>query len=151
MEDVPDEDDFFSSNASVRNETRPVQATTTHNNSDDVESTEDGLSASCLILMVWLAHNVSERMMKDWNTPIYAFFEPLPKVIVKDGCRAHKFMCFARGCKAKVRHFLDTKDCHLTSNLHKHAKSCWGEEVIKAADDARNANEVRTKIVPNYL
>ena len=95
VEDVPDEDDFFSSNASVRNETRPAQATTTHNNSDDVESTEDGLSASCLILMVLLAHNVSEHMMKDWNAPIYTFFKPLPKVVVKDGRCAHEFMCFA--------------------------------------------------------
>ena len=43
----------------------------------------------------------------------------------------------------------DTKDCCSTLNLRKHAKSCWGEEVVKAADDARNADEVRTKIVPN--
>ena len=49
VEDVPDEDDFFSSNASVCNETRLAQATTTHNNSDDVESTEDGLSVSCFV------------------------------------------------------------------------------------------------------
>ena len=50
-----------------------------------------------------------------------------------------------------MRCFLDTKDCRSTSNLRKHAKSCWGEEVVKAADDARNADEVCTKIVPNYL
>ena len=92
-----------------------------------------------------------ERMMKDWNAPIYAFFAPLPKVTMKDGRRAHEFACFARGCKAKVHRFLDTKDSRSTSNLHKHAKSCWGNEVVSAADDAKNAEEVRTKIVPNYL
>ena len=89
--------------------------------------------------------------MKDWNTPVYAFFAPLPKVTMKDGRRAHEFACFARGCKAKVHRFLDTKDSRSTSNLHKHAKSCWGNEVVSAADDAKNAEEVRTKIVPNYL
>ena len=47
--------------------------------------------------------------------------------------------------------FLDTKDSHSTLNLCKHAKSCWGNEVVSAADDAKNAEEVRTKIVPNYL
>ncbi|KIM53945.1 hypothetical protein SCLCIDRAFT_137784 [Scleroderma citrinum Foug A] len=90
-------------------------------------------------------------MMKDWNTPIYAFFKPLPQVVVKNGCRTHEFLCFGRGCKATVRWFLDTTDCRSTSNLRKHAKSCWGNDVVRAADDAKNADEVWTKIVPNYL
>ena len=89
--------------------------------------------------------------MKGWNAPIYAFFKPLPQVVVKNGHRAHKFLCFVRGCKAMVHRFLDTTDFHSTSNLCKHAKSCWGNDVVRAADDAKNADEVRTKIVPNYL
>ena len=50
-----------------------------------------------------------------------------------------------------MRWFLDTKDSCLTSNLHKHAKLCWGNEVVSAADDAKNAEEVCTKIVSNHL
>ena len=46
---------------------------------------------------------------------------------------------------------MDTKDTRLTSNLHGHAKLCWGTEVISAAGDAKNANEVRTKICPGFL
>jgi len=37
------------------------------------------------------------------------------------------------------------------SNLRKHAKRCWGEEVIKVADKACNANEVRNTTIKGFL
>ena len=43
------------------------------------------------------------------------------------------------------------KDARSTGNMRKHAKVCWGDEVLKAADDAKNAEEVRTKIVASVL
>jgi hypothetical protein len=36
-----------------------------------------------------------------------------------------------------VRRFLDTADKGSTRNLRKHAKHCWGDEIIKKADEAR--------------
>ncbi|KAG2036112.1 hypothetical protein BDR03DRAFT_1012020 [Suillus americanus] len=42
-------------------------------------------------------------LMKDWNSPVYAFFDPTPQIVEMDGCRAHNFKCQARNCKAKVR------------------------------------------------
>jgi len=35
--------------------------------------------------------------------------------------------------------------------VKKHAKSCWGKEVLWAADDAKSAAEVRTTIVASVL
>ena len=37
-----------------------------------------------------------------------------------------------------VCRYLDTGDAKSTSNLCKHAKICWGEEVVAAADDTRD-------------
>lgn len=48
-----------------------------------------------------------------------------------------------------VRRYLDTTDAKSTSNLRKHAKICWGEEAVAAADrtkDVRAAREALGKI-----
>ena len=104
--------------------------------------------------------------MKEWVSPVYAFFEPTPHVIERDGHRAHEFKCAARGCKATVRRYLDKKDARSTGNTRKHVKvyeedevagnepgGCkatvrWGDTIMSAADDAKDANEVRIKIMP---
>jgi hypothetical protein len=90
-------------------------------------------------------------MMKDWSSPVYAFFDPLPKIVTIDGRGAHEFKCQAKGCKAKVRRFLDKGDAHSTGNMCKHVRSCWGADVLRAADEAKDANEVWSKIVGSVL
>jgi hypothetical protein len=35
--------------------------------------------------------------------------------------------------------------------MRKHVKACWGEDALAAADDAKDANEARTKIVGGIL
>ncbi|KAH0826877.1 hypothetical protein J3R83DRAFT_4420 [Lanmaoa asiatica] len=90
--------------------------------------------------------------MKDWNSPIYAFFEPRPCIITNvDGQSTHVFKCCACGCKKTICQFLDTSGVRSMSNLQKHVKSCWGQQVLEAANDAKDADEVQTKIVPNIL
>ncbi|KAG2029152.1 hypothetical protein BDR03DRAFT_936878 [Suillus americanus] len=89
--------------------------------------------------------------MNDWNSPVYVFFDPVPQIIKIDGRRAHDFKCQAMRCKTKVRWYLDKGDAHSTGNMQKHVRSCWGDEVLKAADQAKNTNEVRQKIVGNFL
>jgi len=37
-----------------------------------------------------------------------------------------------------VRRYLDTGDAKLTGNLRKHARGCWGEEAVMAADNTKN-------------
>ncbi|KAG1851080.1 hypothetical protein DFJ58DRAFT_661789, partial [Suillus subalutaceus] len=92
-----------------------------------------------------------ERLMKEWNSPVYAFFDPTPQVIEIADHRAHEFKCKAKGCKVKVRHFLDKGDARSTGNMRKHVRLCWGDEVLKAADSAKDANEVHNKIVGSIL
>ena len=42
-----------------------------------------------------------------------------------------------------VRRYLDTGDAKSTSNLRKHAKICWGEDAVAAADETSNAQAAR--------
>ena len=84
--------------------------------------------------------------MKEWDTPIYVFFKPTPSVKYIEGRKAHVFTCNASHCRGKtrfVRQFLDKGDAKSTSNLRRHAKSCWGEEAMAAADDTRDVRSAR--------
>ena len=98
--------------------------------------------------------NVKEHLMKDWTTPIYAFFKPTPLIEHIDGRCCHVFQCMVKACKHKlrgVRRFLDTGDAKSTGNLRKHAKRCWGDDVVATADKATNANDVRRTTVKGAL
>lgn len=60
--------------------------------------------------------------------------------------KAHVFECAARNCHCKnrfVRRFLDKGDAKSTSNLRRHAKVCWGEEAVTAADSTRDVGTAR--------
>jgi hypothetical protein len=50
-----------------------------------------------------------------------------------------------------VRRFLDTGDVKSMSNIRKHAKKCWSADVVAAADEANNANEVWLTTVKGLL
>jgi hypothetical protein len=89
--------------------------------------------------------------MREWVSPVYAFFDPTPNIVEIKGRRAHEFKCQAKGCKAKVRRFLDKGDARSTGNMRKHVQACWGEDVLQAADQAKDANEVRKNIVGSFL
>jgi hypothetical protein len=93
----------------------------------------------------------SEWLQKEWVSPVYAFFEPVPTVRALNGRYVHEFKCSARGCRSKIWHYLDMKDACSTSNMQKHVKTCWGKEVLDAANVAKDASEVRTKIVHTFL
>ncbi|KAG1726410.1 hypothetical protein EDB19DRAFT_1618414, partial [Suillus lakei] len=93
----------------------------------------------------------TEHLMNDWNSPVYVFFDPTPQIIEIDGRHAHDFKCQATRCKTKVRRYLDKGDACSTGNIWKHVHSYWGDEVLKAADQAKNANKVRQKIISSFL
>jgi hypothetical protein len=48
-----------------------------------------------------------------------------------------------KGNGRMVRRYLDTGDAKSTSNLRKHAKICWGEEAVAAADKTRDVRAAR--------
>ena len=91
----------------------------------------------------------TEHLAKDWNSPIYAFFKPIPFVDHIDGRRVHIFECGAKPCKRKgrngqyVRRYLNTGDATSTSNLRRHAKICWGDDAIEAACRTKDACAAR--------
>ncbi|KAH9008685.1 hypothetical protein EDB83DRAFT_2173798, partial [Lactarius deliciosus] len=93
-----------------------------------------------------------EHLSKHWDAPVYIFFKPTLTVEYINKRKAHVFKCAARPCRRDtrlVRHFLYTGDTSSTSNLRRHAKFCWGEEALAAADAARNV-KTACKVLRNY-
>lgn len=43
-----------------------------------------------------------------------------------------------------MRRFLDTGDAKSTSGLRRHARMCWGDEAINAADNTKDLDGART-------
>ena len=70
-------------------------------------------------------------MVKDWNSPIYAFFSPIPNIEYIDGQWCHTFRCLGKHCTHRICQFLDKGNKVLTGNMCKHVWSCWGKDVIK--------------------
>jgi len=82
-----------------------------------------------------------DRLQKQWDSPIYVFFKSLPLVEYIKDRKAHAFICAATQCRGQtrsVRRFLDKSDAKSTSNMHRHAKVCWGVEAIEAADGTQD-------------
>lgn len=104
----------------------------------------------CTALIQHVNTKETERLKKKWESPIYGFFGPEPRIEYKDSRRCHVFMCAAKGCDVGIRRFLDQKDS-ATSNLRKHARKCWGEETVCLADTAKGPVEVRDKIAGAIL
>lgn len=88
------------------------------------------------------------RLSKEWTSPIYVFFKRMPRIDYVDDRRVHIFMCAATHCRGKngrdVRRFMDTGDARSTSGLRRHAKICWGEEAVSAADNTADLEGART-------
>jgi len=86
-------------------------------------------------------------MSKKWTSPVYVFFKKTPQIEYKDGRRAHVFECGAGRCKGRnsryVYRFLDKGDANSTSNLIRHAKICWGADVVAGATATRDLEAAR--------
>jgi hypothetical protein len=50
-----------------------------------------------------------------------------------------------------VRRFLDTGDAKSTSGLRQHAKMCWGDEAVSAADNTRDLDGARAVLAKSSL
>ena len=99
-------------------------------------------------------------MAKDWTSPIYGFFHSRPEIETVEGCCCHEFWCATPLCKGKglkpriLRCYLDTKDQNSTSNMHKHARKCWGEENVSNALDMKGTlsiDDVRKSLANTKL
>ena len=106
---------------------------------------------TCWILVLLCLHILNftwteEYLSEDWKAPVYAFFEPVPEITYIGTWRSHKFKCAAKGYKHKCWCYLNTKNRSSTSNMIKHAKSCWGQPTWKAAYSCCNATDARESI-----
>lgn len=94
----------------------------------------------------------TERLRKEWTSPIYAFFKPSPAIHYVGSRRIHVFECLAQVCKAKgknprfVNRYLDKADARSTSNLRKHVRNCWGSDILAAADKVKDLDAIRAVV-----
>ena len=93
----------------------------------------------------------SECLLKDWNLPIYMFFKPTPSIKYINSWCVHVFECTAKSCKGHgnghyVCHYLDTSDMKSTSNLHKHAKICWTNDIVAQADKTKDVKAAQAAL-----
>ena len=93
--------------------------------------------------------------MEDWKAPIYVFFKVTPRIEYTGSRRAHVFKCASGRCKARngrdVRRYLDKSDRNSTGNLRKHAKVCWGDEALAAADATGNIDAAREVLIKSNI
>ena len=90
-----------------------------------------------------------DRMMRSWHSPLYGFFEPRPEIDYIDKHRVHVFTCLgsAGKCKKKINRYLDTTDATSTSNMGRHAATCFGEDAVAQAKEMAHADDVRNLLV----
>lgn len=50
-----------------------------------------------------------------------------------------------------MRRYLDKGDRNSTSNLRKHAKVCWGDETVAAADATRDIDAAREILIKSNI
>ena len=96
-----------------------------------------------------------ERLSKDWTSPIYVFFRKSPQIEYVNNRRVHVFECAAGKCRGKngrdVCQFLDTGDAKSTSGLRWHAKNCWGDEAVEAADSTQDLDSAHVVLAKTKL
>lgn len=86
---------------------------------------------------------IVERLRRDWRSPIYAFYEPLPEIGYEKKRPYHEFICAKKGCGKRIRRYLDKGDAGSTGNLGKHVRHCWKNNVVQSALEAENLDDAR--------
>ncbi|KAK0435048.1 hypothetical protein EV421DRAFT_1717055 [Armillaria borealis] len=80
---------------------------------------------------------MTEKLVKLWKAPIYAFFAPVPDIAYDDDNHVyHAFRCL--NCPHKISCYPDTADAGSTGALRHHIRKCWGDDVLAAADATKD-------------
>ncbi|KAI0693044.1 hypothetical protein C8T65DRAFT_526516, partial [Cerioporus squamosus] len=88
-----------------------------------------------------------EQKQRKWKSYTYAFYQPKVNIIIKSPTKiGHEFTCAKPGCKQTIIRYLDTHDATSTGNLRDHAKSCWGLEIVRAAEGVGDHLKVRPMV-----
>ncbi|RDX45216.1 hypothetical protein OH76DRAFT_1305229, partial [Lentinus brumalis] len=82
-----------------------------------------------------------------WTAATYAFFKPEVGIVRPTATRiGHVFSCAKPGCRHQTTRYLDTHDATSTSNMRGHIKTCWGAEILRAAEDAAKHKDPRPMV-----
>ncbi|KAJ2911793.1 hypothetical protein MD484_g8620, partial [Candolleomyces efflorescens] len=108
-----------------------------------------------------------DRLISTWNSPVYAFFEPRPRIGSHNNRRCLEFVCGAPQCKGQgsqkdrriVRRYLDPKVLkegkvkldNSTGNLFKHSRKCWGEGIVDQAVQANDLTATREALAASKV
>ena len=155
MEEIDEED--FPRNVAPTNKSCIIELSDGSNDNDkdkdEGEAPKESEEAELGQLLPWYLWNVltdkdTECLSKDWNSPVYAFFKPIASIIYLNDHHIYVFEYSATHCRGKgnghmVHHYLDTGDAKSTSNLCKHAKICWGEDIVGDADKTKEVHVAR--------
>lgn len=92
-------------------------------------------------------------MKQLWYSLAYVYFNPNMKIEEHKGQLVYVFTYLNKHkCQSmKIHWYQDTHDWNSTSNMLKHIKTCWGEEVRKAVENAKDAEKAREMIIKPYV
>ncbi|KAJ6587344.1 hypothetical protein B0H10DRAFT_1831741, partial [Mycena sp. CBHHK59/15] len=84
-----------------------------------------------------------------WTSTIYTFYLGDVKIEYRGSKLHHTFTCGARNCKHTITRNQTTKDSNSTKNLRVHAKKCWGEDNVVAAEKVKSLAAARKLLKEN--
>ncbi|THU95823.1 hypothetical protein K435DRAFT_819612 [Dendrothele bispora CBS 962.96] len=68
--------------------------------------------------------------MKTWNTPVYAFFDPVLSIEYVNRRKCQVFKCSGTSCRKQIRRFQDTGDANATKGLIKDLKGTDARKAV---------------------
>ncbi|KAI0739286.1 hypothetical protein C8Q80DRAFT_1063812, partial [Daedaleopsis nitida] len=89
-----------------------------------------------------------ECLRKRWTARIYGLYGPEVTADIVNGSTCHIFKCLK--CRHLIQRNLLTTDQGLTGNLLKHAKVCWGKDIVKQIGGASDISEAH-KAVKGFM
>ncbi|KAL1725340.1 hypothetical protein EV714DRAFT_221514, partial [Schizophyllum commune] len=91
------------------------------------------------------------RMMKNWTSPIYVFFHAVPEIEQPEYIPLRALLVVSssnlnKGCSKRIRRYLDTGDKVSTSNMTRHAITCWGKRAVDVAQSYETATAAQESV-----
>jgi hypothetical protein len=121
----------------------PVNVTSDVNQEPEDDPEKELGKFSISLLYSYSQFTCAKAIKKTWRSAIYSFFKSDVQIQYHDGRLCHFFPCAARKCKSPaggVRRYQDSRDKASTANLRYHANQCFGEEAVKTATSAADAD-----------
>ncbi|KAJ7149382.1 hypothetical protein C8R43DRAFT_887891, partial [Mycena crocata] len=90
-----------------------------------------------------------DKLKASWTSHIYTFYQGDVRIEYRNNKLHHVFTCAARNCNHTIHRNQTSKDSNSTKNLRAHAKKCWGEDNMLAAEKVKSLGEARKLLKDN--